>query len=111
MLKHGGTAIFTVVHPTLAGLQRAELAGQPTGEGYVDLTEKAGFRVAEVDDLTAAYQQVAGTWLRAAADLEPELRRALGDEVYEHRVEDRTSAYERASQGLAGRVQILAVKP
>ncbi|NHZ70865.1 MAG: hypothetical protein GWP18_04420, partial [Proteobacteria bacterium] len=42
-------------------------------------------------------------WLEAIAELEPELRRALGDQVFVDKVASRRDAFEQLQDGALGR--------
>ena len=72
----------------------------PTG----DLLEFAGFGQVEARDVTKEYLDVAAAWLVAASSLEAPLRRALGDDVYENRVNVRQQGIDMTAKGLHRRM-------
>ncbi len=75
---------------------------------YRTMLDRAGFvEIAEVD-VSAAYHRTAVQWLAATRDLEPGLRRALGDSGYEERLDRRTRTVAAIEAGLLARFRYIA---
>ncbi len=70
---------------------------------YEDLLTIAGFGDITIEDTTDGYIAVAAKWLDAAADLEPGLRRALGDDVFVDKLASRRAAFDQLAAGTLGR--------
>lgn len=70
---------------------------------YEELLIQTGFSDVRVADTTAGYIAVAERWLEAVEDLEPGLRDALGDVVFEDKVASRRSSHELLLAGELGR--------
>ena len=81
----------------------AALAATPpfvdTERPYPELLAEAGFGDVTERDVTAHYRRIAARWLRNAADLEAELRAALGDRVFEEKREIRRASFELIEAG------------
>lgn len=75
-----------------------------TSSPYRTMLEAAGFRSIAERDVTAEYHHTAAEWLRVAAALEPELRRALGDDVFEEKQANRRSSFQAIEEGDLGRM-------
>jgi len=76
----------------------------PTGE----LLEIAGFRHVKARDVTDEYLEVAAAWLAAATSLEEPLRHALGDDMYEYRMNVRQQGFDLTTAGLHQRMFYIA---
>lgn len=74
-----------------------------TAVPYPELLAQAGFIDIGSEDTTSGYLEVAGRWLAAARDLESELRRAIGDEVFEEKYSSRAESFEMVESGELGR--------
>ncbi len=70
---------------------------------YGRLLEDAGFTDIGEADTTPGYVEVARRWLEAVDDLEPGLREALGDDVFEDKMESRRSSFDLLLTGELGR--------
>ena len=88
----------------LDGANRAMPQKVPTPEMLVE----AGLRCVYVRDVTEGYLRVAADWLNTARRLEEPLRMALGDALYEERIELRQSGFEVTSRGLRRRMFYVA---
>lgn len=78
---------------------------------YVELIERAGFNNVAERDVTPDYQRTAAIWLHEAGELEPELRAALGDRVYEEKQGNRLSSMAAIDAGDLGRTLFTATTP
>ncbi len=107
MLRTRGRLVFDVVDVPRgvieSGIPLDDYGFVATETPYEVLLEKAGFTDIEVEDTTAGYISVATRWLEAIADLEPDLRRALGDQVFVDKVASRREAFEQLQDGTLGR--------
>ena len=114
VLVSGGRLVFDVVSvpDSLAG--RDDLEGDygfvATAVPYPELLAQAGFTNIGSKDTTLGYLNVAGRWLGAARDLEPELRIAMGDEVFDDKYASRFESYEMIRSGELGRTLYWARK-
>jgi hypothetical protein len=114
VLISGGRLVFDVVSvpDSLAG--RDNLEGDygfvATAVPYPELLAQAGFTTIGSEDTTLGYLNVAGRWLGAARDLEPELRIAMGDEVFDDKYASRFESYEMIRSGELGRTLYWATK-
>ncbi|MCL1594471.1 MAG: hypothetical protein M3132_08980 [Actinomycetia bacterium] len=107
MLRAGGRLVFDVVDIPRSvidsGVSLEDYGFVASETPYEILLETAGFSGIEIEDTTAGYAAVAARWLDAIVDLEPELRRALGDDVFAEKVASRRSAFEQLEEGTLGR--------
>lgn len=115
VLKPGKKLVFYVIHfqPGVSAARRA-LVGESV-PGYIDapapyrdLLEAAGFRVLVERDSTPEYHRTATAWLEEAEKLEPELRGALGDQVFEEKQARRRRSIEAMAAGDLGRTLFAA---
>ena len=118
MLRPGGRIAFHTIQPTpdlgVARRRRAHAAGPiavalPTN--YESLLRSAGFRQIAATDLTADYRSTQQRWIDATGRREPELRRAMGDELYDERADTRTQTLAAIDDGLLSRFQYTATRP
>ncbi|MCL1587363.1 MAG: hypothetical protein M3092_03010 [Actinomycetia bacterium] len=77
---------------------------------YAELLAQAGFTDIGSQDTTLEYLEVAGRWLAAARELETELRRAVGDEIFDDKYKSRAVSYEMVKAGELGRTLYWATK-
>jgi len=66
---------------------------------YVDLLAAAGFVDIQIEDATDEYMTIAKAWLDAVEDLEKDLRRALGDSVFDDKVASRRAGFAQLEAG------------
>ena len=88
----------------LDGTNRTMPQKVPTPE----MLEEVGFRCITVRDVTEGYLRVAADWLDTARRLEEPLRLALGDALYEDRIELRQSGFDVTCRGLRRRMFYVA---
>ena len=102
VLKPGGRLAFFVV----ATVDSTTVA--PTGSfdgfvteasGYQPIVEEAGFRSIECSDVTEAFQSMSLRWLTVAADLEDDLRSALGNDVFDDKLQSRKDTRDAIDSG------------
>lgn len=106
VLKRGGRLAFFVIaiRPGLSA-DRHDFAKDAvpgfveTSAPYSELLATAGFASITEEDVTAGYHTTAALWLRESAALEPELRAALGDTVYETKQVNRRSSFAAIEAG------------
>ncbi len=70
---------------------------------YQDLMADAGFSDITEEDVTAAYRDVSARWLEESGAMEPELRAALGDRVFDDKQARRRRNAGHTEAGLIGR--------
>jgi hypothetical protein len=118
LLRPGGhTAFFTIYIP--AGLSRAErrhamMAGPPavsTRHDHHTLLATAGFGDIAETDVTADFSSTLHVWLEYASEREPDLRRAMGDELFDARRSDRRIQSAAVDAGVLRRSLFVADKP
>lgn len=114
VLVPGGRLVFDVVSVPDALGGHDDLEGDygfvATAIPYLELLARAGFTNIGSEDTTQGYLDVAGRWLGAARDLEPELRVAMGNEVFEDKYTSRFESYEMIKSGDLGRTLYWATK-
>ncbi len=118
VLRRGGRLAFFVIR-SQPGLSPAELAEARardnmylvTDTPYLELLARAGFEDLVEEDVTAAYRATAERWLEASAAMEPELRAAMGDEVFQDKQLRRRARIEEIDAGLVGRALLTARAP
>jgi hypothetical protein len=102
VLKPGGRLVFTVVATTNADTPPpANVLDDfvsPVSD-YLPLVEAAGFTSIEHSDITEAFHTIMLLWLETAADLETDLRSALGDEVYDDKLQSRQETLRATEAG------------
>jgi hypothetical protein len=107
VLVPGGRLVFDVVSvpESLSGHDdlQDDYGFVATAVPYPELLAQAGFTGIGSQDTTSGYLEVAGRWLSAARDLEPELRIAMGDDVFEEKRSNRVASYEMIESGELGR--------
>lgn len=81
---------------------RAVTAIAPDGE----LMERAGYDDISVNDVTRSFLSVARAWHREFARKEVELKRVLGDEVWEERQVSRSGLMRAVGDGLLRRILV-----
>lgn len=74
-----------------------------TSAPYRELLESVGFDDVTEEDVTAHYRQTAACWLRHAEELEPDLRSALSDQVYDEKLATRTASFRELEAGNTAR--------
>lgn len=103
----GGPIVFDVVSVSDRVEDRSDLADDygfvATDVPYVDLLAEVGFTGIGMMDTTAGYMTVARRWLAAARELEPELRSAMGDAVFEDKLASREGSFSLLETGELGR--------
>jgi len=72
------------------------------------MLETAGFAAVTEQDITVEFRATAAKWLEEAAALEPELRRAMGDEVFEEKQANRRTTFQAIEAGDLGRLRLVA---
>ncbi len=113
----GRTAFFTIfVAPGLSKRdhRRAVRLGPravASNRGQAELLAAAGFVDVEEVDVTGEFLETARRWLRFSAELEPALRAALGDEVVDEQVADRTDMVKAIEEGLLKRSLLVGAAP
>ncbi len=118
VLKPGGRLVFYVIHfqPGLSLPRKASLIEALPGvvdapAPYLELIERAGFNNVAERDVTPDYQRTAAKWLREAGEMEPRLRAALGDQVYEDKQANRLRSMAAIDAGDLGRTLFTATAP
>ncbi len=117
ILKPGGRTAFFTIEP-VAGLdeparRKAARIGPvsvsvPTS--YPSLLNTARFREIVEHDVTEQFRQTQLDWLDAYTRREPELRKALGSDVFDERRKGRAKTVEAIDAGLLRRTFYSAVK-
>jgi pyocin large subunit-like protein len=79
--------------------------------GQAELLEAAGFTSISLVDVTEAFLQTAGRWLRHAAELEGELRGTMGDALFDQQQTDRTEMIAAVEEGLLSRGLLVGSRP
>jgi SAM-dependent methyltransferase len=114
VLVPGGRLVFDVVSVPDALSGQEDLEGDygfvATAVPYTDLLAAVGFTDIGSQDTTLGYLNSAGRWLEAARDLEPELRNAMGNDVFEDKYASRADSYEMIKSGKLGRTLYWAMK-
>ncbi len=112
VLRPGGRLAFSVVATVDPP---APLAADAFGDFvspapiHVPMVERAGFHEVEETDITAAFHSTAVRWLTAAAELEKDLRSALGDRVFEEKLASRQGTFDAIESGDLCRLLITAM--
>jgi hypothetical protein len=81
-----------------------------TAVPYPEMLAQSGFTEIGSEDTTPGYLRVAGRWLEAARELEPELRVAIGDEAFDDKLSSRIASYEMIESDELGRTLYWATK-
>jgi len=68
---------------------------------------RAGFTDIHEMDVSAEFLETARAWLRVSAELEPALRVALGDDLFEQQLADRTDLVSATEDGLLRRTLLV----
>jgi SAM-dependent methyltransferase len=92
ILKPGGRLVFTVVATTDASTIPPDDVLDDfvsPADDYLPLVEAAGFTSIEHSDITDAFHTIMLVWLEVVADLEDDLRSALGDDVFDDKLASR----------------------
>ena len=102
--------------PGLSPAQRASASDATPGfidapAPYRELVERAGFSDVSESDVTPDYRRTAAAWLREMSELEPELRKDLGDQVFEEKQANRQRSMAAIEAGDLGRTQFIANAP
>ena len=113
----GRTAFFTIHIPP--GLSRTERrhairAGPPAVSARHDhrtLLAAAGFANIRETDVTEEFSSTLQAWLEYASGREPELRQAMGDELFDARRSDRRIQSAAVDAGVLRRSLFSADKP
>ncbi len=115
VLKPGGRLAFFVIRdqPGLTPAQLAEAKARDnmflvTAVPYPELLARSGFEDVTEEDVTPAYRATAERWLAVAAGMEPQLRAAMGADVFEDKQRRRRSRLEEIDAGLVGRALLTA---
>ena len=102
VLKPGGRLAFFVV----ATDDSAPVAPTDSYDGFVTeasgyrpIVEEAGFRSIESSDVTDAFLSMSLRWLAVAADLEDDLRSALGHDVFDDKLQSREETRDAIESG------------
>jgi len=107
VLTESGRLVFSVVSVpegvVSSGVPLDAYEFVASGMPYVDLLTAAGFVDLEVEDATDAYMTIAKAWLDAVEDLEVDLRRALGDSIFDDKVASRRAGFAQLEAGELGR--------
>lgn len=118
MLRPGGRIVFTLIEaaPGLTPAQRRRAArdgpvGVLTRTSYPSLLASAGFADVESEDRTAEYRAIQQRWIEATTAREDELRRVLGDAMYDDRIVDRDTALGAIDDGIIVRRLYSATRP
>ncbi len=106
VLRSGGKLAFTVIQITPgipaerhARARDASPGFPETSSPYSEMILDAGFHQVTERDVTTEYRHIATRWLEEAADLEAELRTALGDAVFEQKHADRVASFAAIDEG------------
>lgn len=112
VLRPGGRLAFTVV----ATVDSPAPPATDASDGFIlpapihlPMVERAGFHDVEETDITAAFHSTAVRWLTAAAELEEDLRSALGDRVFEEKLASRRGTFDAIESGDLCRLLITAM--
>ena len=118
VLRPGGRTAFHTIQPT-PGLtpyrrSKAHAAGPvavavPTS--YESLLRTAGFVDVTATDLTAEYRATQQRWIDATHRREGDLRRAMGDELFDERATNRSQTLAAIDDGLLSRFLYTATRP
>jgi hypothetical protein len=76
-----------------------------------ELLAAAGFVDVEEIDFTGEFLQTVRRWLRHARELEPGLRRTLGDEAFDEQFTNRTDMLVAIEAGLLKRSLLVGAAP
>ena len=76
-------------------------------ESPQELIDQAGFSGLEVTDVTARFRRTCSAWLAAMKELEPQLRRELGDEDFEDERDQKEGMLIGIDEGLLLRSLII----
>lgn len=118
VLAHGGRTAFLTIQP-IPGLstrdrRRANEIGPPAAAvrtSYESLLRSAGFYDVQSQDRTSEYRDALAGWIAAFASRHREVRKLIGDDVYEERAQSRSQTLEAVEQGLLGRFLYSATRP
>lgn len=115
LLKPGGKLAFYVIHVQPGLTPAEEAAARDAVPGFVDapapyatLVEHAGFVDIAERDVTAAYREISALWLEEVANLEQNLRAALGESVLEEKRARRVRSLAAVEAGYLGRTLVSA---
>ncbi|GMQ99178.1 MAG: hypothetical protein BMS9Abin17_1748 [Acidimicrobiia bacterium] len=107
VLTESGRLVFSVVSVpegvVSSGVSLDAYEFVATGTPYVDMLTAAGFVDIHAEDATDAYMTIAKAWLDAIEDLEVDLRRALGDSIFDDKVSSRRAGLVQLEAGELGR--------
>ncbi len=116
VLRAGGRLVGYVIHmPADASPEEAARASRlgpaeiAAEASPAELAREAGFEVHEVRDVTAAFAHTCEALLEARMELEAELRKEEGDDVFEKEREDKALMLQGIQEGLLRRALIVAV--
>jgi hypothetical protein len=76
-------------------------------ESPQELIGEAGFFSPQVTDVTVRFRRTCSAWLAAMKELEPQLRRELGDEDFEDELDQKESMLTGIDEGLLRRSLII----
>jgi hypothetical protein len=102
ILKPGGRMVFTVVATVDASISAPDDILDDfvsSADVYLPLVEAAGFTAIEHSDITDAFHTIMLRWLEAVADLEVDLRSALGDDVFSDKLDSRKETLAATEAG------------
>ena len=102
VLKSGGRLAFSVVatvDSTVVAPTDSFDGFVTEGSGYQPIVDEAGFRSIESSDVTDAFYAMSLRWLEVAADLEDDLRSALGDDVFDDKLQSRRDTRDAIESG------------
>jgi hypothetical protein len=114
LVPGGRTAFFTIFAPlglSKRDQRRAVRLGPravASSRSPSELVAAAGFIDVDEVDFTDEFLQTVHRWLRFSRELEPALRRTLGDEVFDQQLSDRTDMVTAIEAGLLRRSLLVA---
>ena len=110
LLRPGGRIAYFTIFTTPGLSKRAQRRAVRQGPRAVasrreqpELLEAAGFAEVMATDVTAEFLATAGRWVRYASKFEGELRRTLGDELFDQQQTDRREMISAIQEGLLSR--------
>ena len=114
ILKPGGTLVGLSIHtpPSLTPAQEEQATELGPSlvcgcESPQELIGEAGFFDPQVTDVTVRFRRTCSAWLAAMKELEPQLRRELGDEDFEDELDQKESMLTGIDEGLLRRSLII----
>ena len=114
VLKPGGMVVGLSIHtpPSLTPAQEEQATELGPSlvcgcESPQELIDQAGFSGLEVTDVTARFRRTCSAWLAAMKELEPQLRRDLGDEDFEDELDQKEGMLIGIDEGLLLRSLII----